>query len=309
MDSVADATRRLTYGDWLTLNTKLLGCYDHVVRPPFMAVYDLKEWLGNRRVGAWLVPSGWAVEGYSNCAAWLVRSGWAQVQYAERTFRADPGQWLIVSKGERIQSFADPAHLLSLAFVAEWPDREPLLKHGMPIVLDARDHKGLERQARKLVRLVNLPADRWNTRRESLDYGAFLDLSAAWFGWFHELLNVTTAHGVTLATARSIDTRVIQATRLLDANPMDSPLDQEQLAADVGLSLSQLIRIFQRDLHTTPRQYFETRRLTLAQDRLCPPNARTKEVAYSLGFKSLAHFSRWFKQRTGISPREYVRTR
>lgn len=296
----------LRYDDWLDLRAKLLWCYDHEVKAPRMAREGDVNETAERRISGRLVPAGWSVEGFDNCAAWLVRSGWAEVQYADRTIHAGPGQWLVVGQGRRIQSFADPSNLLSIAFTAEWPDKTPLLKGGFPLVIAARDHPSLERKAKQLVRMVDLPSERWHFRKEAFGYRSFLDLNALWCGWLRLLLDVATGHGASLSTSRNIDSRVIEATRLLTAHRIDRPLDQQHLAHAVHVSLSQLIRLFQRDLQTTPRQYFEGRRLELARERLRAPRARVKEVAYGLGFKHLSHFSRWFKKQTGLSPRQFL---
>lgn len=297
----------MLYGDWLALNTRLLWCYDHAIHTPLMVTKGWTEETPQGPVRGWLVPSGWAIEGYSSPAAWLVRSGWAQVTYDDnRTLRAEPGQWLIVGQGARVQSFADPTHLLSVSFVAEWPDKVQLLKSGLPLIINATDHPAMERRAKSLVKMVQMRGDRWNTRKETMDYHTFLNLTAAWTQWLHLLLGIVTEYNVSLSTARNIDARVIAALRLLDAHPMDSPLDQEKLAASVHLSLSQLIRLFQRHLHTTPRHYFEEQRVKTAKERLHVPKARAKEVAYGLGFKNLPHFSRWFKKQTGTTPREHI---
>jgi len=41
-----------------------------------------------------------------------------------------------------------------------------------------------------------------------------------------------------------------------------------------------------------------------ARQRLLQPESRIKEVAIELGFIHLPHFSKWFKQHTGKTPRE-----
>jgi AraC-like DNA-binding protein len=103
-----------------------------------------------------------------------------------------------------------------------------------------------------------------------------------------------------------MDPRVNQAIRILDAHPLELPLDQNELANRVGLSLVHLVRLFRKTLQSTPRQYFEDRRMDHAMALLRLSDARPKAVAYQLGFGYLSHFSSWFKKSTGMTPRMFM---
>jgi len=43
-----------------------------------------------------------------------------------------------------------------------------------------------------------------------------------------------------------------------------------------------------------------------AKNLLLAPNASTSETAYKLGFEYLQYFSRLFKKKTGMSPKDYI---
>ncbi len=105
----------------MNLRSQLLWCYDDAV------VRDREHGQIHR------------TQDFLNKGAWLVRSGWAQVQYGNLVTRAEPGQWLIVKPGERIQSFAPDTTLLSVAFEATWPDGTCWQEGGLPLILAARD--------------------------------------------------------------------------------------------------------------------------------------------------------------------------
>ncbi|MEQ8881413.1 MAG: helix-turn-helix transcriptional regulator, partial [Cyclobacteriaceae bacterium] len=45
-----------------------------------------------------------------------------------------------------------------------------------------------------------------------------------------------------------------------------------------------------------------------AKDLLLAPNASISETAYKLGFEYPQYFSRLFKKKVGISPKEYIET-
>jgi AraC-like DNA-binding protein len=59
---------------------------------------------------------------------------------------------------------------------------------------------------------------------------------------------------------------------------------------------------------TTPSGYILERRLVCAAERLvAAPEASITEVAFELGFNDSAYFARTFRQRFGVSPREWRR--
>jgi AraC-like DNA-binding protein len=76
----------------------------------------------------------------------------------------------------------------------------------------------------------------------------------------------------------------------------------------VGLSVSQINRLFLRQFRVSSHGYFERRRQAYAIAALQSSARTVKEVAYELGFSSLPHFSAWAKRRLGHSPRVF-RTR
>ena len=102
--------------------------------------------------------------------------------------------------------------------------------------------------------------------------------------------------------AFGIDERVRIAVDLLHARDLADPLALETLAAAVHISPNHLIRLFRKDLQTTPHQFWDRLRIEHAQSRLRQPDMRVKEVAIDLGFKHLSHFSKWFKRHTESTP-------
>lgn len=92
------------------------------------------------------------------------------------------------------------------------------------------------------------------------------------------------------------------AVDLLHARDLSEPLALEALAAVVHISPNHLIRLFRKDLQTTPHQFWDRLRIKHAQSRLRHPDIRIKEAAADLGFKHLSHFSKWFKRYTGKPP-------
>lgn len=72
-----------------------------------------------------------------------------------------------------------------------------------------------------------------------------------------------------------------------------------------GVSESQFRRAFHRYLATTPQAYLTERRLEAARRLLETTDRTVEEIAESIGFESLAHFTRRFKAAAGVPPGRY----
>lgn len=69
-----------------------------------------------------------------------------------------------------------------------------------------------------------------------------------------------------------------------------------------------LCRLFRQELHTTPHKYLTDLRLQSAADALrLNPGSSISEIARLCGYSDPLYFSRMFKKRFGVSPREYAK--
>ena len=281
---------RMLYRDWLTLSTHLIWCYDHAVpSQPTNLSQDTKLDIGYTR-------------------AWLVRKGQVEVIMHDRKARAQPGEWLILNGKPQSRKIHPDTHLLSVAFVATWPDGTSLLDAGLPLVVPAADYPRLEQKLKKVARTMKVPENAYSIREQPMDYRTNLMLQRDFADWLLILLDVLLDHRIIPTGHYSYDTRVMQAMRLIDAQPLGKPLDLNHIAAVVGLSAIHLTRIFATELLLTPKAYFENRRIEHARRHLNVSDTQIKEIAYSLGFHDLSHFNKWFRKHTKCSPREYTRT-
>jgi AraC-like DNA-binding protein len=127
------------------------------------------------------------------------------------------------------------------------------------------------------------------------------------------VLNILVAGLQTLPAARSPSLSNLTAfhlariKRCIDARMDDPALSVGLLAAELGLSASQIHRVFRSEPLTLSQTIWERRLEACSRDLLDPREAgRTVgEIAYGRGFSDAAHFSRAFRERFGCSPRDW----
>lgn len=87
----------------------------------------------------------------------------------------------------------------------------------------------------------------------------------------------------------------------------DQPVSLEDAAAGQGMSKANLIRRFREATGVTPLDYLIQTRLQKAAGLFCDPGLSITKVAFMVGFSDSNYFTRQFRKRFGISPREYRR--
>ena len=90
------------------------------------------------------------------------------------------------------------------------------------------------------------------------------------------------------------------------AHLSDEGFGVQELAAALGHSRASLYRRFDTLLDQSPTDLIWQMRLVEASHRLAARAGTVSEVAYSVGFKSVSHFSKRFKEEFGISPSAYI---
>jgi AraC-like DNA-binding protein len=93
-----------------------------------------------------------------------------------------------------------------------------------------------------------------------------------------------------------------RARRFLHSRLADPDVDLGRVAAAAHVTPAHLVRRFRAELGVTPMAYLWGRRVATGVDLLTNTGLPVGEVAARCGFKSVYHFSRRVKQRTGLSP-------
>lgn len=96
-----------------------------------------------------------------------------------------------------------------------------------------------------------------------------------------------------------------RALAVVDGALSDPDLRTASIARELGTSARTVQNLFAR-MGTTPSAAILARRLDRAADRLmADPRATITEVAFAHGFNDSAYFTRCFRQKFGVSPRDW----
>jgi AraC-like DNA-binding protein len=97
---------------------------------------------------------------------------------------------------------------------------------------------------------------------------------------------------------------VRRARAYILANQAD-PIDLAKVAQAMHVSTFYFCKMFKRATGLTFTEYLSRVRVEKAKKLLLNPHLRISEIAYNVGFQSLTHFNRVFRQVVGQSPTEY----
>jgi AraC-like DNA-binding protein len=150
------------------------------------------------------------------------------------------------------------------------------------------------------------------------DYAAFAlssgaDLNAEWLrdSLSRVLFGVCWKQCEARSTHRVLANRVLESSmpqwllavvQRMHDNPARSV---EEIAHDVGISTPQLRKAFRRHFNTSPRSYMNARRLEAARHLLNSTVLPLRDIGAQLGFGSIPHFNRSFKNAFGTPPARY----
>ncbi|MEL7098549.1 MAG: helix-turn-helix domain-containing protein [Pseudomonadota bacterium] len=86
---------------------------------------------------------------------------------------------------------------------------------------------------------------------------------------------------------------------------MSEAIDQLDLARKVNVSQRTLIRKFRAELGQTPLTYLQNRRIEAAKRLLGTSKTPLSEVVHRVGYADVSSFSRLFKSKTPLTPKDY----
>ena len=82
-------------------------------------------------------------------------------------------------------------------------------------------------------------------------------------------------------------------------------MDLNKIASEFGESYSKFRIDFKKQTGSSPLQYHLLLKLEKAKELLLQISKTQKKIAYSLGFESDIYFNRLFRQKTGLTPKQF----
>lgn len=76
-------------------------------------------------------------------------------------------------------------------------------------------------------------------------------------------------------------------------------------AEELNLSANYFGDLIKKETGKTAQEYIQSKVIEIAKERIFDQSKSLSEIAYALGFKYPQHFTRLFKQRVGVAPKEY----
>ncbi len=255
------------------------------------------------------VPSIYLEAPYQPLAttAWLVQRGAVRIRRHMTDTIAKAGQWLFPGDGVGWQSFTADTRLLSVHFEVAWPDGSRLFTHDQPLVFDSTDFPSLARRSMALVAAARGIADttRQDRSHEPSTPAKHFHLQQHFSGWLSVYSDVMEHQGLAPRLRSDAETTIADAIKWVDSHPMHKPLREPATAAQFGMTVARLNRLFVQAVGATPSKYFDARRREYAIAAVEYGQEQMKTIARNLGFSSAPHFTRWFRKQTGKSPSEY----
>lgn len=130
-------------------------------------------------------------------------------------------------------------------------------------------------------------------------YGSILALLRTFAG------HLSLIAGQVLLHAENSEAAEITRAREFIHLHLTEPLDLKQVAESANLSSCYFCRKFKESVGMTFTSYLARTRVEAAKKLLANPQLRVSEIAFEVGFQSLTHFNRVFKEVTGLSPTRY----
>jgi AraC-like DNA-binding protein len=277
----------MRYDQWLQLRTGLLACY-HGQPVSCNPIQTSPDYI----------------------SIWLIHQGSARITADGRKFSAQCGQGLIVGPGLRQQEFSPDIYFHSFSFFANWPDGKSLLGSGLPCCFELPGASLLSRLDRMNSLFESFsPQHGFFSFQESVSLKQYLQIQQEFQGILIELLPILEENGIHITERMELDARVLRAIeRIENLQDQRNPLTLAALAKICGVSSSHLDRLFRSELGCSPMAWYQAHRFQRAKYRLHLGDSPIKQVGYELGFKSIAHFSSWYKKKAGHPPSQEPRS-
>ncbi|GGF70054.1 transcriptional regulator [Azorhizobium oxalatiphilum] len=107
--------------------------------------------------------------------------------------------------------------------------------------------------------------------------------------------------------ARRMDWRIRRVLEGIRANP-GAEIDAATLARGAGLSRAHFFRLFEASTNVPPRIYLNSIRVEAAVSAVVDEDGNFSDISDRLGFSAPSHFTRFFREHTGVTPSDFRTT-
>lgn len=221
----------------------------------------------------------------------LIVAGHCQERYQGRERQLAPLTVIYFHPGEShaIQVFKQPLHTFDLELKTEWLAGK--LSHPIaPTALLDYKSRALAELAARLYREFKAP----DSMTELAMEGLTLEILAA--------LARVSSHQKLRQAPRWLS-RVIEQIHAECAHP----LSLVELAQTAGVHPSHLVEVFRTHQQCTPGEFIRRVRVEHAIQQMLDARLSLADIAFNTGFTDQSHFTRVFKQATGLTPAQYRR--
>ena len=111
----------------------------------------------------------------------------------------------------------------------------------------------------------------------------------------------------TIISENSLCKTIAPAIKYIEENYKSENISNKILADICNISEVYLRKLFKKHLKTTPKQYISDIRLQKAKLLLSEGVLKINAISEECGFQSSYNFCRFFKEKTGITPTEYMK--
>ena len=110
-----------------------------------------------------------------------------------------------------------------------------------------------------------------------------------------------------LSTESSVHNVILPAIRHIESSYQNPKLSNAELAEKCNISEVYFRKIFTETYKTTPKQFIVDIRINKAKQLLSDGFSKIGAIAEQCGFSNQFHFCRLFKEKTGLTPTEYMK--
>jgi AraC-like DNA-binding protein len=226
----------------------------------------------------------------------IVRSGMRRVEQRGQTMTFGPGDVAVLDPLAWYDASVRERTHLSILRIPRSALRERGLRHRFPVVC-CPDHAS-----------PDVCAVRDFVLNAASQAGKASEAMLARFGdQCLDLMDVLINDRSGSVAARSTAVTVLRAKQLIARHIADPDLSTARIAAELHISISTLTRALQANGLSAMRYAWSLRIEHAARHlRADASHGAIKAIAYQCGFTNLAHFSRAFKARYDMTPREYA---